>query len=68
MLKAIGEVAGEIWSYFNSNGNDPVSLTVLAKKIGRKKEEVVYGTGWLAREGKLDFDDSKATVKVSLAK
>jgi len=68
MLSVIGEVAGQIWDYLNSNGNESVSLTNLAKKIGRKKDEVVFGTGWLAREGKINLKTKGSTVKISLIK
>jgi len=66
MLQQIGEVSGEIWNYLNSNGNKPVSLATIAKNTNRKKDEVAYGVGWLAKEGKLNFQEG-STVKVSLA-
>ena len=68
MLNIIGEIAGEIWGYLNSSENTPVSLTNLAKKTGRRKDEIVLGTGWLAREGKIIIEEKKSTVKVSLVK
>lgn len=68
MVQQIGEVAGEIWQFLSSNGNDAVSLTNLAKKIDRKKDEVTFGAGWLAREGKINIETTKSTVKISLVK
>ncbi len=68
MVQQIGEVAGEIWQYLNSNGDESVSITNLAKKIDRKKDEVLFGAGWLAREGKIILDTHKSTVKISLIK
>jgi len=68
MSNGIGEIAGKIWEHLNSNGNESVSITTLAKKIDCKKDEVMLGAGWLAREGKLNLETNKTTVKVSLIK
>lgn len=68
MVNYIGEVAGEIWEYLNSNGNEPVSVANIAKKIDRKKDDVMFGAGWLAREGKINMESAKTTVKISLLK
>ncbi len=66
MITVIGEVAGKIWHYFDTNGNIPVSIANLAKKIGHKKDEVIFGIGWLAREGKINIETNGSTVKVSI--
>ena len=66
MHNIIGEIAGEIWNYFSLNGNKAVSTVMLAKKIERKKDEVLLASGWLAKEGKLNMESSGTTLKVSL--
>ena len=68
MSSNVGEIAGQIWESLSNNGNKPVSLTTLAKNIDRKKEEVALGVGWLAREGKLNIEESGVTLKVALVK
>ncbi len=68
LVEQIGEVAGEIWQYLSSNGEEPVSVANLAKKLARKKDEVIFGAGWLAREGKINLDTNKTTIKISLVK
>ncbi len=68
LQQQIGEVAGEIWQYLSTNGNEAVSVANLAKKIDRKKDEVIFGAGWLAREGKIKLETIKTTVKISLVK
>ena len=40
----------------------------LSKKINRKKDQVVFGTGWLAAEGKISLEEKGATVKIALLK
>lgn len=67
MLSCIGEIAGKIWSYFSSTENKPVSYTSLAKNTELKKEDVMLGVGWLAKEGKINFAKEKATTKISLS-
>lgn len=66
MQHLIGEIAGEIWTYLNSNGKDSVSVTSLTKKINRKKDEIMLGAGWLAREGKLNLEETGTSIKISL--
>ena len=68
MLQLIGIISGEIWNYLDSNKNKPASLTTIAKNINRKKEEAAYGVGWLAKEGKINFEEKGSTVKISLLK
>ncbi len=64
MTTLIGEIAGRIWSYLDTNGDS--SIPVITKKLNLKKEQVTFSLGWLAREGKIIFVEKGKTVQVSL--
>lgn len=53
MTEQIGNTAGRIWSYLNSNGKSTVSK--LADELDENERAVLMGIGWLAREDKLAF-------------
>jgi hypothetical protein len=60
----IGKAAGVVWHYLNE-ASDGVTLGALKKARGIRADEAVAAIGWLAREGKLVFEDDprrKATV------
>lgn len=59
----IGEAAGAIWRTLDAQGAQ--TLAKLVKETGLPRDLVMQAVGWLAREEKLDFDDSR-TRKVSL--
>lgn len=61
----IGTVAGLIWQYLHENG--AVSITKLSKEIDSPRETVLMGLGWLAREGKVQFESTGRTKRVSLS-
>jgi len=61
----IGSVAGMIWSYLEMNG--PVTLSKLAKDIEAPRDQVMQGVGWLAREGKIRFDETPRSKVIALA-
>jgi hypothetical protein len=63
-LAAIGSVAGMIWQYLDSHG--PVALSRLAKEIDAPRDAVMQGVGWLAREGKIRFDETPRSKVVAL--
>lgn len=55
-LETIGSWAGLIWNALNEAD---VLGTKQIKKITKLKEkEIAYGLGWLAREGKITFEES----------
>ncbi|MGQ0635602.1 MAG: winged helix-turn-helix domain-containing protein [Planctomycetaceae bacterium] len=64
-LAAIGNVAGTIWQYLESQG--PVTLSRLAKEIDAPRDAVMQGVGWLAREGKIRFDETPRSKLIALA-
>jgi hypothetical protein len=63
-VKTIGETAGQVWSYLQSNGES--SLSALEKGVNAPKAMVSMAVGWLAREGKIDIKDVKRTIRISL--
>ncbi len=65
----IGLAAGLLWERLRESGEDGLTLTTLKKKAsGYRPDEVVAALGWLAREGKLRFENGKrGRVSVVLA-
>jgi hypothetical protein len=61
----IGAVAGLIWNYLDMNG--AVTLSKLAKDIDAPRDVVMQGVGWLAREGKVRFDETPRSKVIVLA-
>ena len=61
----IGFVAGLIWNYLEMNG--AVTLSKLAKDIEAPRDVVMQGVGWLAREGKIRFEETPRSKVIVLA-
>lgn len=60
----IGESAGKIWQYLNEH---PASTVQQINKALKLKESLLcMAIGWLAREGKLAFNEKGKTLKLSL--
>ena len=64
MLDNIGSVAGAIWRYLENNNE--ATITKLTRELGEKERTIVMGVGWLAREGKLDFEQRKQGTYITL--
>ena len=64
MLENIGSVAGAIWHYLEDNSE--ATVTKLTREIGENERTVLMGVGWLAREGKLDFEKRKQGTYITL--
>ena len=64
MLENIGSVAGVIWHYLENN--DEATITKLTRELGETERTVLMGVGWLAREGKLDFERRKQGTYITL--
>ena len=64
MLESIGSVAGAIWHYLENNNE--ATITKLTREIGETERTVLMGVGWLAREGKLDFEKRKQGTYITL--
>lgn len=64
MLDNIGHVAGTIWHYLETNNE--ATVTKITREIGETERSVLMGVGWLAREGKLDFEKRKQGTYITL--
>lgn len=64
MIQRIGETAGSVWQFLNEHPS--ATPERIAKGLKIDGSLVHLALGWLAREGKLAFEVSEKTVKVSL--
>ena len=64
MLDNIGHIAGAIWHYLEENNE--ATVTKITREIGETERSVLMGVGWLAREGKLDFEKRKQGTYITL--
>lgn len=64
LVESIGSVAGAIWHYLEDNNE--ATITKLTREIGENERTVLMGVGWLAREGKLDFEKRKQGTYITL--
>lgn len=64
MVTKIGENAGRIWGALQEGALD---LKALKKATKLKNEDLYLALGWLAREGKLTFEEKEADTIVALA-
>ena len=63
-IKRIGETAGMVWNFLQSNGD--CSLSALEKGVEAPRSMVSMAVGWLAREGKIEVKDDKRAVRIVL--
>ena len=66
MFRIIGETAGEIWKLLKDE--EALSISTIAKKLDQPQNRVYMGLGWLAREDKVLFNQTKLGIHVSLKK
>jgi hypothetical protein len=52
----IGETAGLVWRALTDRG--PMSLTRLVKAVDAPRDVVMQAVGWLAREDKIDLEET----------
>jgi len=64
MSDTIGAAAGKIWEYLDENG--ATSVSKVTKETGVSKNDAQRAIGWLAKEGKLNFEMDKRTELLSL--
>jgi len=64
MITKIGENAGAVWGALQ---NGAQGLKALKKATKLKNDELFLALGWLAREGKLTFEETEADTVVALA-
>jgi len=66
MHEKIGETAGKIWDTLNNN--DRVGVSRLPKLVQEKDVIVYQSLGWLAREGKIEYERKGNGTVVSLTR
>lgn len=66
MNDKIGQAAGQIWQVL-SKSQEPMSIAALSKKADINSQMTQMALGWLAREGKLKFEEKGKTLCVSLS-
>ncbi len=66
MFHTIAETAGEIWRLLNQEG--PMSISTIVSKVAQPQSAVYMGIGWLVREGKLVFTETKRGMSISVKK
>lgn len=66
MIEIIGTNAGLVWNALNNGGK--MTLKALKKATKIKTEKEMYAAlGWLAKEGKLTFEEVNGEMFVALA-
>ena len=58
----IGQTAGDVWTYLEENGS--TTLAKLAKELDRPRDIVMQSVGWLAREGKVEFEENSRKARL----
>ncbi|MDH6312284.1 hypothetical protein M2137_001054 [Parabacteroides sp. PFB2-10] len=65
MIELIGTNAGLVWNVLNEEGKQNVKAVKKATKIKADKD-LYAALGWLAKEGKLSFEEIEGEVFVAL--
>jgi len=66
MITEIGIVAGDIWHYLEvHNGN--ATLEEMVAHIGKSRELIAMGLGWLAREGHITLGNQDTQYRAPLS-
>ncbi len=60
----IGEAAGQVWHCLEENGR--LSLAKLTKELELPRDTVMQAVGWLAREDKVELEESSRGRVISL--
>lgn len=64
MIEKIGSNAGKVWSLLDETGRQEVKELKKATKLTEK--DLYAALGWLAREGKVIFEEVEKALFVSL--
>jgi predicted RNA-binding protein (virulence factor B family) len=64
MSNIIGDAAGKIWQYLETNG--AASATKIEKETGISKNDVQRAIGWLSKEDKLLIETKGRVETISL--
>ena len=63
-IEVIGINAGLVWNALNGNGKSTLKEIKKATKL--KEKEIYAALGWLAREGKVSFDEANEEIVIEL--
>jgi hypothetical protein len=63
-VDAIGTTAGAVWHTLEKGGQ--MSFTKLGKEIDAPRDVIMQAVGWLAREGKIELEETGRGRFVSL--
>ena len=63
-VEIIGEWAAKAWTALNEQG--ALSMKGLKKATKLKEKELYAAIGWLAREGKLNINETEEEIVISL--
>ena len=66
MFHTIGEAAGEIWRLLKEE--ESLSVSAVVRRVKQPQAVAYMGIGWLAREDKLVFIETKRGMSVSINK
>ncbi len=66
--QSLGLPAGIVWSFLQECGPGGTSLSSVKKIPGLRPDETLAAIGWLAREGKLEFERVRQSVRVTLSR
>ena len=62
----IGQAAGQIW-HLLSTAQEKVGIADIPKQTKLTSPLAYQGLGWLAREGKIEYEQKGRTIYVALA-
>lgn len=65
LTDAIGENAGKVWQVLKDKGS--LNIAALKKSTKLDDKSLYLALGWLAREGKLTFEQKQRQMAVGLA-
>lgn len=65
MIERIGQNAGLVWNALNQLGKMDIKALKKATKL-RTDKELYAAIGWLAKEGKLSFDETGEELLIEL--
>jgi hypothetical protein len=65
MITEIGIAAGDIWHYLEQH-NGTGTLDEMVGSIGRSRELILMGLGWLAREGHITLGNETTQYRAWL--
>ncbi len=63
--QSVGENAGRIWKVLNEKG--PLVVSGIKKATGLDDKNTYMAIGWLAKEGKLKFENKQGLMFMSLS-